>query len=318
MSCPQKKVWNEDLIMALRAREEQARQQGKQRQHLFRAGAATIESVREDIYMFSTGRIVNLPTKQLTKTIDDLCRKIIAGTEPVFPAGYVAGTVAANGTTERNPYLDDPYMKRIKTGGGACSILMAFHVCQKSVMTKAELIQVAQPFCDEAMEGNYMQGRTYGAWKGIVTLSKHGLILTSKARVAYDQSAGGMRALGVSSYTITREGEKFIQALLETRPALREMVEKTRGGSRSYAPLDAQNNMDVSGHFGGHIGGSGYATSGPTDSSFVLQHDFPAASPLNAKLVLKAKPVLKPKLVKSVSDEAELRKWVERASGIYT
>ena len=45
------KVWNEDLILALRAREEMARQQGKQRQFLWRDGAQVIEEQRNDIYI---------------------------------------------------------------------------------------------------------------------------------------------------------------------------------------------------------------------------------------------------------------------------
>jgi len=44
------KVWNEDLVQALRARANQARQQGKQIQITYNQGADQIEAVRQDIY----------------------------------------------------------------------------------------------------------------------------------------------------------------------------------------------------------------------------------------------------------------------------
>ena len=45
------KVWNEELVSALRAREDLAKRQGKQSQITWRQGAALVESVRKDIYM---------------------------------------------------------------------------------------------------------------------------------------------------------------------------------------------------------------------------------------------------------------------------
>ena len=53
MAPKRKRIWNEDLVLALRAREEMARQQGKQRQFLWRDGAQILEGVRHDIYMVS-------------------------------------------------------------------------------------------------------------------------------------------------------------------------------------------------------------------------------------------------------------------------
>lgn len=47
------KIWNEDLVDALRAREDVARREGKQSQITWKRGAETIESVRKDIYAVS-------------------------------------------------------------------------------------------------------------------------------------------------------------------------------------------------------------------------------------------------------------------------
>jgi hypothetical protein len=79
------KVWNEYLVVALRARQEQARQGFSSRQYLWRDGAAAIEAVRQDIYQFkSSGKIVGLP-RTLTKCVEEECRAIIDGMEPVLP-----------------------------------------------------------------------------------------------------------------------------------------------------------------------------------------------------------------------------------------
>ena len=64
------KVWNEDLVRALRARHQQAWQQQKQSQHQWRQGAEAVEKIRKDIRLTKTGKIFNLDAKQLTKTCD--------------------------------------------------------------------------------------------------------------------------------------------------------------------------------------------------------------------------------------------------------
>ena len=45
-----RKIWNEDLVTALRAREEMARRGGKRSAITFKQGADTIEAVRDNIY----------------------------------------------------------------------------------------------------------------------------------------------------------------------------------------------------------------------------------------------------------------------------
>lgn len=222
------KVWNEDLVEALRARHEQCRQQGSQRQFLWRDGAAAIEAVRQDIYAFRTGRIVGLPSN-LKKTVEDLCRAVITGQAPVYPPGF-APTLSSQpqAETSRNPYLEDPYLKKIKADGGAAAILLAFRVTGKDVLTKAEICRIGQQFCSEQMEANFHQGRTHGAWSAINTLSKHGLVQTNKT-TAYNHEVGGFRAQGAFTYALTKAGEKFTEALLDTRPALADTVGNVAG-----------------------------------------------------------------------------------------
>ncbi|KAL7576738.1 hypothetical protein ACA910_005655 [Epithemia clementina (nom. ined.)] len=250
------KIWNEDLVMALRAREEMARQQGKQRQYLWRDGAQVIEGVRNDIYVFKTGRVVGLPTPQLKKTVDDLCRKIIAGDEPVLPDGCAPSSAdEQRHFTGGNALENHPYLKRIKIRGGSFAVLMAFYVCggQRQNMTKDQIIRAAQPYCDEAMEGNYHAGRPIGAWKGHETLVKHGFLHVQKAGVAYNERAGGLRALGKNTYSLTLEGELFTEALLQRHPEILGQLTSTV----STTAVNSRYDFD----FGAsHITGTGVAS----------------------------------------------------------
>ena len=223
------KVWNGDLVTALRARESVARQAGKRNQLTLGEGAGVIEAVRADIYMFSSGRIVGLPTKKLSKTVNDLCRKIIAGNEPILPPGYAPSSVHErnlDGADRTNPFENDPYVTKIKLRGGAFAILMAFYCCRDSrqTMTKQQLCQAAQPFCDDAMEENYHAGRPYGAWKGIDTLIRHNFVHRQNAQRAYSERAGGIRSMGRDSFSLTREGELFIEQLFKVRPQAKEQL----------------------------------------------------------------------------------------------
>jgi ERCC4-type nuclease len=210
------KVWNEDLVRALKARQEQCRQQGKQQQFTWRDGAIAIEAVRGDIYMFKTGRIAGLPTG-LKKTVDELCRALITDRAEILPPGYVPTSFDDQQDHKGGAYENDPYLKKIKIRGGAFAILMAFHISKSQVMTKDQICASAQSFCDEAMEANFNAGRLRGAWNGVETLVKHGLVSVTKT-TAFNASAGGFRSNGKWTYTLTRNGEQFIEALLRRHP----------------------------------------------------------------------------------------------------
>jgi hypothetical protein len=207
------KVWNEDLVKALRARQEQCVQQGSKAQYTWRDGTNAIEEVRGDIYQFSSGRIVNWPINKLTKTVEEEARGIINGTRPIFPEGYIPNTLEERLMVPKgNPYDNDPYLKNIKSRGGAYSILMAFNFSLNKTMNKDQICAAAQPHCDEEMKENFHAGRTYGAWSSKQTLRKHGLI--QENRVGGRASAGGAS----TTWTLTENGKLFTQALLRKFP----------------------------------------------------------------------------------------------------
>lgn len=219
-----RKIWNEDLIKALEARAEQKRQQGSRGFISLQDAAHTIMKVRKDIYQFQNGRIVGLPTRGLSATCLELCRGIILGQQPILPPGYVPVLPEDVSAAVGNPFSNHPYLTTIKLRGGAFAILMAFYCSQQTgSLTKDQIIAAGQRFCDEELEANFHAGRTYGAWKSNETLVRHGLIHCNKRRTEYRENVG-FRSLGKNTYALTRDGEMFIEALLDRHPAVKQEV----------------------------------------------------------------------------------------------
>ena len=112
------KVWNEDLVKALQARHELAWREQKQAQYKWRDGMRTIEAVRKDIRLTSTGKIYNLPTqsKSFVKTVYEECVKIINGELPIYPPGFTALTPAERQNLEESAFL--PYIEQLQRESG--------------------------------------------------------------------------------------------------------------------------------------------------------------------------------------------------------
>ena len=209
------KVWNEDLALALRCRYEMCERLGKKQQYAWREGMEKIEGVRGDIYCFSTGRIVNLPSG-LSKTVHTLCTDVIQGRKGIIPDGY--GAVTAEEAPPGNRFARHPYLKAIKARGGAYAILMAFHYSQSKTLTQDQICRAAQPYCDEAMLPNFHAGRPHGAWSAKKTLVRHGILIENGAQRTFVQGRG-FRTNGPAFYTLTHpDGTTFIQAMLEKFP----------------------------------------------------------------------------------------------------
>ncbi|KAG7362999.1 ERCC4 domain containing protein [Nitzschia inconspicua] len=219
------KVWNEDLVLALRSREEQCRQRCSVRQYLWRDGAKALEAVRRDIYQCQkSSKVVGLPTG-LNKTVEEECRAIISGSKPILPSGFIPTTLVEQRkmsesrliveTPKSNPYYDDPYLKRIKMRGGSYAILMAFHFSRAKSMTKAQLCSAAQHYCDEEMEPNFSAGRSYGAWSSKKTLVNHGIVKESRTT---QMGRRGHICNGVFEYSLTENGQQFLEAMLHKFP----------------------------------------------------------------------------------------------------
>eukprot|EP00976_Prorocentrum_cordatum_P092022 1188758-Prorocentrum_minimum.AAC.1 len=82
---------------------------------------------------------------------------------------------------------------------------------------RAEIVHLAQPFCDEAMEGNHFAGRDHSGWtRGIKVLEQHSLV----ERVTH---RGFNRAVGRwtsqrDQIVLTQQGRHFVELLLGRLP----------------------------------------------------------------------------------------------------
>lgn len=291
------KVWNEDLVRALDARHQKAQREGKSNAHLWRTGRDKILAVRKDIYRFRTGTIVNLPNN-LKITVRRLCEDIINGVKEIYPDGHVPtnqehasienpSTPLSNtrrpttGTSgSNNPFENDRYVRDITIRGGAFAILMAFRYSLTEILTKRDICREAQKFCDTEMEGNYHAGRTFGAWKAKDTLKNRNLL---KEQGYKHYTPNGFRDRQ-HTYSLTRDGEMFIDALLKTRPEAVQAAQQAAG-------RDPRTPFGI---------GAGIGT--------------PASTPFEANFL---SPVLsggRNKLANMENDRAELEEWLKTAS----
>lgn len=241
------KIWNEDLVQALDARHQKAHREGKRDVHLWRTGRDKILAVRKDIYQFRTGSIVNLPN-DLSKRVQRLCEDVIRGVKSVYPDGHVpTNSNSAEGSTgiaqshpatpilapsinntcsgTKNPFDNYNYMKNMKIRSGAFAILMAFRYSITEILTKRDICREAQKFCDNEMEANWHAGRPQGAWNGIKTLKNHKLV-NEQGHASYTPNGFRDRP---HSYSLTRDGDLFIDALLANRPEALDAAIKAAG-----------------------------------------------------------------------------------------
>jgi ERCC4-type nuclease len=205
---PHVKAWNEDLKKALEIRYEKSIREASGSIHSWRNGIQDLVKERRDIWVDASGNVHGMPLTFKTQTVRDLCYAIVQGKQPIFPPGYQPMTAeeARYWTEEQNPFHHDPFLKRMKKGGGSYAILMAFHYSQKKTLTRTEICRLGQDYCTEPMETNFLQGTVHAGISSLSTLASHRLILTSRE---YQQG---------SIYSLTRDGERFIEALLEKFP----------------------------------------------------------------------------------------------------
>lgn len=97
--------------------------------------------------------------------------------------------------------------------GGAYAILMAFHHSSTKTLSKPQICQLAQPYCDEDMDADFHAGRMHGAWAANKTLLKHHLLTTEGNNRQYIHGVG-FRSNGCASFTLTSDGEQFTEAML--------------------------------------------------------------------------------------------------------
>ena len=137
----------------------------------------------------------------------------------------------------------------MKIRSGAFAILMAFRYSITEILTKRDICREAQKFCDNEMEANWHAGRPQGAWNGIKTLKNHKLV-NEQGYASYTPNGFRDRP---HSYSLTRDGDLFIDALLANRPEALDAAMKAAGSdhrtpfSRGIGvPMGTQRNGYVS------------------------------------------------------------------------
>ncbi len=240
-------VWNDVLVQALYARCHQCQQRGSPREFMWRTGAQAIESVRGDIKMFSTGRIVGLP-KGLTQTVRQMCEKIIRKEEAPIPPG--CPEASAHTYVQPPPAHVHPYLKKIGKHTGAYAILMALEELgafpdRHSVVEK-QIAKAAQKYCDGPMQPTPRRGSFYSGMNAKKTLIKHEFV-SCNAHRHYNGRGWSSRP---SEYRLTQQGVDFIKAVKDKFPGPLTAPHANDGGGGGYGNGDG-------GGGGGRGGGDG-------------------------------------------------------------
>ena len=165
------KIWNQDLIRAMRCRQNDAVATMNQRQTAWLKGVELLTGTSGEIYQFNTGRVVGLP-HALSQTVRQECEAIIRGDREIIPSGMEASDPEAPGFRPAVA-AEHPYLARMGYRKGGYALLLAFHhhpAAGRGFHYKDELIANAQPYCDDAMAPNFFAGR---ARRGALTSAMH-------------------------------------------------------------------------------------------------------------------------------------------------
>ena len=181
--------------------------------------------------------VSSISHKNLKKRVFELCMDIIQGRKQVLPDGYAQVMTSIPGQQQGNPFERHPYLKTIKARSGSYAILMAFHHSTIKTLSKDEICSKAQPFCDTDLDANFHAGRMHGAWSSNKTLLKHGLINQTGGGAQYVDGVGfrGQK----NYYTLTRDGEQFIECML------RKFPHDTTGGAARAAAAPVNNTGQI-------------------------------------------------------------------------
>ena len=219
------KIWNDDLIRACEARRAQASATGSSHEFQWINAKSKIEGTAKLIYITSTDSIKNLPDG-LSKTVVHYLERVIRGQlDATTPQGSGGGSGSSGGTGRGGGGSgsglassdEPPLLRTMKYREGSYAILRAFHDHGGAVLTKAQLIRAAQPYCNVAMELNYHAAGGRAAmmkqgWTSISTLENHNLVDRDKG--VLDFTAHRVYKTSVDQFALTDAGRAFIPLML--------------------------------------------------------------------------------------------------------
>jgi uncharacterized membrane protein YgcG len=219
------KIWNDDLISACEARRAQASAMGSSHEFQWINAKSKIEGTAKNIYITSTDSIKNLPDG-LSKTVVHYLERVIRGQlDATTPQGSGRGSGSSGGTSRGGggggsglvSSDEPPLLRTMKYREGSYAILRVFHDHGGAVLTKAQIIRAAQPYCNVAMELNYHAAGGRAAmmkqgWASISTLEKHRLV--DRDQGALDFTAHRVYKTSVDQWALTDAGRAFIPLML--------------------------------------------------------------------------------------------------------
>ena len=208
------KVWNDDLVRACEARNNAALSRQSRVQFQWQKARDIIKLSRKEIYITSTQKIRNMP-KDLSDTVRAELENIMRG-HPIIGERYEAFDPANASTNAAVPPSagDHVLLRNMQHRGGSYAILMAFHVnAPNGVLTKAQICQLAQPFCNDPMDSDFRAGRVHNyGWQSHKGLIEKGLLHKVGGGAHY--GANGWRA-AAGQYRLSHEAKAVIQAMIE-------------------------------------------------------------------------------------------------------
>ncbi|KAL1527558.1 hypothetical protein AB1Y20_008946 [Prymnesium parvum] len=128
------------------------------------------------------------------------------------------------------------FLRNIQYRGGSYAILRCFKDHPTGAeLTKKQIIRGAQSYCDEDMDTDFRAGRLISGWKSIESLEKHKLV--HRISKFHSRAANGFKGCTPDLFVLSREGESFIERMLQKWPATdASSASQPRGGSASRRP----------------------------------------------------------------------------------
>ena len=199
-----KRIWNEDIVAALRVKLKEKRDKNSPQYFQFERAIDLIRGHRGNIT--KPEQLAKHAKKGLTQTVLEYIGKLMR--EEISLPTAAATPVAAGPAAPATPRAGFGYVPGTRTG--AYAILLTLDESPQGILAKQEICARAQRLSQTPME---VRG-DYGAWKGIDSLEKHGYV----RRLRHSQNMARFGGFGMrkDEFEITPLG-KQVAAHLRAR-----------------------------------------------------------------------------------------------------
>lgn len=202
------KIWNDDILSALESKSSYCRQM-KRPHFQWTSAVQVIRGHNGNIKKASQlAKYVGSKKNGFGQRVFEYITDVMEGRRPIVhppPTTNQLAKVSQTGQSHE-PADYEGYMPQRRSG--AYAILLTL-MRQGPTLTKDQIIRSGQQLCDTEMNSNSVN--RYGAWKGIDTLVKHGLVDRDSRSRDFRGNGGWGKAKDV--FTITSAGEDCARKL---------------------------------------------------------------------------------------------------------